>query len=100
MRELSWVSGCVTKVLSGYSCAQGLSGEPQCSVVSSSPAGSLPSDEEQAMGFCWAGFQAAALARGGHVSWEQREPCVTALTCLGSMHETPCCNLMSLVRLA
>lgn len=95
--ELSRVSGHVAAVRSGYSCAQGLGGEPQRPAVGGSPAGSLPSEEEQAMGFCWAGFQAAALARGGHVSWEQREPCVAALTCLGSMHETSCCNLLSLV---
>lgn len=38
-----------------------------------SPAGSLPSEEEQAMKLCWAGFQAAALARVGCVCWGQRE---------------------------
>lgn len=38
-----------------------------------SPAGSLPSEEEQAMKLCWAGFQAAALARVGRVCWGQRE---------------------------
>lgn len=66
-------------------------------MVGGSPAGSLPSEEEQAMGLCWAGFQAAALARGGCVCWEQREPCVTSM---GSMHETPCCSFRGLVSLA
>lgn len=84
----------------GYSCAQGLGGEPPCLAVGGCPAGSLPSEEEQAMGLCWGGFQAAAPVRGGQVSWGQREPCVTAITCTGSLHETPCCNLMSLVSLA
>lgn len=96
MCKLSQVSSCVTAVLSdGYSCAQGLGGEPPCLAVGGCPAGSLLSEEEQAMGLCWAGFQAAAPVRGG-----QREPCVTAITCTGSLHETPCCDLMSLVSLA
>lgn len=60
MCELSQVSSCVAVVLTlGYSCAQDLSGEPWCPVMGGSPAGSLPSEEEQAMGAllgfssCW-----------------------------------------------
>lgn len=36
-------------------------------MMGGSPAGNLPSEEEQAMGLCWAGFQAAALVRDGCV---------------------------------
>lgn len=68
--------------------------------VGGSPAGSLPLEEEGAMELCWAGIQPATLARGWCVSWEQREPCVAALACLGSMREMPCCNLMSFIHLA
>lgn len=56
--------------------------------------------EEQAVGLCWAGYQAAALARGECVCWGQREPCVTTITCPGSVHETSCCSSRGLVSLA
>lgn len=76
MCELSQVSSCVTAVLSdGYSCAQDLNGEPWCPVMGGSPAGNLPSEEEQAMGLCWAGFQAAALMRDGCVCGAEGAMC-------------------------
>lgn len=48
------------------------------------------------MGLCWAGFQAAAQVSAGHISLGAKGP----LCHSRNLHETPCCNLMSLVIMA
>lgn len=61
--ELSQVSSCVTAVLAdGYSCAQDLMSPAVCGCLHSIH----PSEEEQAVGLCRAGFQAAAQGVGTH----------------------------------
>lgn len=70
------------------------------SVKSPAVCGSLhgrhPSQEEQAMGLCRAGFQAAAQVRSGHISSGVKGP----LCHSHHLHETPCCHLMSLIIMA